>query len=90
MAKHKLAEPAGDGASDGSSSEDDRPVCKYGAKCYRKNAAHLNTYSHPHKKKVCSVILVYLVQLVSSQIGFRPSRAGKARKQKAEAAGQAS
>ena len=22
--------------------------CKYGSKCYRKNKAHLDTYSHPN------------------------------------------
>jgi hypothetical protein len=25
-----------------------RPVCKYGASCYRKNKQHLKDYYHPH------------------------------------------
>ncbi|KAL5460079.1 hypothetical protein EMCRGX_G033497 [Ephydatia muelleri] len=25
-----------------------KPVCKYGASCYRKNAEHLQSFSHPH------------------------------------------
>ncbi len=25
------------------------PKCKYGATCYRKNAAHLKAYSHPKR-----------------------------------------
>eukprot|EP01102_Stenamoeba_stenopodia_P019877 TRINITY_DN7598_c0_g1_i1.p1 TRINITY_DN7598_c0_g1~~TRINITY_DN7598_c0_g1_i1.p1 ORF type:complete len:522 (+),score=113.56 TRINITY_DN7598_c0_g1_i1:345-1910(+) len=28
--------------------EDDRPVCQYGTKCYRKNPAHFREYRHPH------------------------------------------
>lgn len=24
----------------------DKPICKFGEKCYRKNAEHLNSYSH--------------------------------------------
>lgn len=26
---------------------DDRPICKYGADCYRKNPAHFAEYRHP-------------------------------------------
>ena len=26
-----------------------RPVCKYGAECYRKNTDHLKNYYHPTK-----------------------------------------
>lgn len=26
-----------------------RPVCKYGAECYRKNPDHLKNYYHPPK-----------------------------------------
>jgi hypothetical protein len=28
---------------------DDRPVCKYGANCYRKNPMHLAQFQHPSK-----------------------------------------
>lgn len=30
--------------------DDNLPLCKYGASCYRKNPDHLKQYSHPHKK----------------------------------------
>lgn len=26
---------------------DNRPICKYGADCYRKNPAHFAEYRHP-------------------------------------------
>ena len=26
---------------------DDRPMCKYGVKCYRKNPVHLQEFMHP-------------------------------------------
>ena len=26
---------------------DDRPICKYGADCYRKNPVHFAEYRHP-------------------------------------------
>ena len=26
---------------------DSRPMCKYGAECYRKNPAHFEEYRHP-------------------------------------------
>lgn len=29
-----------------------RPVCKYGASCYRKNPDHLKQFSHPGREKV--------------------------------------
>ncbi|KAK2155339.1 hypothetical protein LSH36_242g02006 [Paralvinella palmiformis] len=29
---------------------DDKPICKYGAKCYRKNRKHLEEYMHPDDK----------------------------------------
>lgn len=28
--------------------EDNRPMCKYGQKCYRKNPAHFREFRHPH------------------------------------------
>ena len=27
--------------------EAEKPACKYGEKCYRRNPIHLETYSHP-------------------------------------------
>ena len=27
--------------------ENEKPACKYGGKCYRKNPTHLETYAHP-------------------------------------------
>jgi hypothetical protein len=32
-------------------SDDDRPLCKYGADCYRKQKEHLERFSHPATKK---------------------------------------
>lgn len=29
---------------------DGRPLCKYGAECYRKNPAHFEEYRHPGTK----------------------------------------
>lgn len=31
--------------------DDDRPACKYGAKCYRRNEEHKERFSHPPKDK---------------------------------------
>jgi hypothetical protein len=31
--------------------EDSRTPCKYGVKCYQKNAAHLSKYKHPPQAK---------------------------------------
>lgn len=33
------------------SAESDLPLCKYGAKCYRKNENHLNKFSHKFEIK---------------------------------------
>ncbi|XP_031555938.1 tyrosyl-DNA phosphodiesterase 1-like [Actinia tenebrosa] len=33
-----------------SSPKDERPVCKYGSKCYRKNPLHLEEYRHPNER----------------------------------------
>ena len=30
---------------------DPKPVCKYGATCYRKNPAHLKQFAHPSKEQ---------------------------------------
>ena len=37
--KHKMSEKR--------KRESEKPACKYGEKCYRKNAVHLETDSHP-------------------------------------------
>jgi hypothetical protein len=36
-----------------------KPMCKYGAKCYRKNEQHIKQYRHPDDddEEVCSIIL---------------------------------
>ena len=39
--------------SDKESSDEDRedkPLCKYGEKCYQKNSYHLKKFKHPHRK----------------------------------------
>lgn len=30
--------------------KDDRPICKYGEKCYQKNSLHLTRFRHPHRE----------------------------------------
>ncbi len=35
------------GKKPGDRKSDTRPVCKYGAECYRKNPAHFEEYRHP-------------------------------------------
>jgi len=41
------SEPADNGSD--SDTEDTRPMCKYGVKCYRKNPEHFKQFRHPHK-----------------------------------------
>lgn len=35
---------------DGAKEKDNRPECKYGAKCYRKQPQHFLEYKHSHKE----------------------------------------
>lgn len=39
-------------SEDYSGSDDERPMCKWGAKCYRKNPHHLAQFRHPEKRGV--------------------------------------
>uniref|UniRef100_A0A131XGP4 Putative abc transporter f family member 4 n=1 Tax=Hyalomma excavatum TaxID=257692 RepID=A0A131XGP4_9ACAR len=45
-AKHR-EEESEDEDDDGSGDEDDRPMCRYGKECFRKNAQHLKNFKHP-------------------------------------------
>lgn len=45
---------------------DDKPLCKYGDKCYQKNLPHLTRFRHPHRENnesapINSVLFVLLV-----------------------------
>nr|XP_037274150.1 DNA ligase 1-like isoform X2 [Rhipicephalus microplus] len=40
-------EESEDEEEDGSGDEDDRPMCRYGKECFRKNAQHLKNFKHP-------------------------------------------
>ena len=46
-AEESVGEPAAKRSRKDSEEPDTRPPCKYGAKCFRKNAEHLAKYSHP-------------------------------------------
>ena len=46
-AEESAGEPAAKRSRKESEETDTRPPCKYGAKCFRKNAEHLAKYSHP-------------------------------------------
>ena len=41
--------PRDDNLSSASASSRKRPICKYGATCYRKNPIHLAEFYHPDK-----------------------------------------
>lgn len=45
--EENVSEPAAKRSRKESEETDTRPPCKYGAKCFRKNAEHLAKYSHP-------------------------------------------
>ena len=45
--EESVGEPAAKRSRTASEEPDTRPSCKYGAKCFRKNAEHLAKYSHP-------------------------------------------
>jgi len=34
----------------------ERPLCRYGAKCYRRNPSHFAEFRHPGSVRVCSVL----------------------------------
>lgn len=38
--------------SSDSDTEQKKPLCKYGEKCYQKNAYHLQKFRHPHRDNV--------------------------------------
>ncbi|XP_065291163.1 aprataxin and PNK-like factor isoform X2 [Dermacentor albipictus] len=40
-------EESDDDDNDKSGNEDDRPMCRYGKECFRKNAQHLKNFKHP-------------------------------------------
>uniref|UniRef100_L7LZQ3 Putative aprataxin and pnk-like factor n=1 Tax=Rhipicephalus pulchellus TaxID=72859 RepID=L7LZQ3_RHIPC len=40
-------EESEDEDEDGSGDEDDKPMCRYGKECFRKNAQHLKNFKHP-------------------------------------------
>ena len=40
--------------------QEDREVCKYGSRCYRKNEHHLQTKKHPHSKFFICYDIIYL------------------------------
>ncbi|CAN7999884.1 unnamed protein product [Ixodes hexagonus] len=40
-----------DGDKDADDEEDNRPLCRYGADCFRKNALHLKNFKHPTPTK---------------------------------------
>ena len=49
------AESESEGEGEGDEDESSKPVCPYGASCYRKNPAHRREYAHPKKGKACNV-----------------------------------
>ena len=42
-----------------------RPLCKYGANCYRKNPAHFMEYAHPGQSNILFhyIIIIIVVHL---------------------------
>jgi len=49
-----------------------RPVCKYGAECYRKNPDHMKNYYHPPKADKESKVIMqrvgnYLARSITTQ-----------------------
>jgi len=47
-AKRKLSPQNEEQDKKKSKIEENKPLCQYGAKCYRKNPQHFREYSHPH------------------------------------------
>lgn len=43
----------------------ERPLCKYGEKCYQKNPLHLKKFSHPHKENAVKLLSFGVYQLNS-------------------------
>ena len=41
----------------------DKPACKYGSDCYRKNPVHLDQYWHPAKRKATKDAMIGIKQL---------------------------
>ena len=59
-----------------------RPLCPYGAKCYRKNAEHRSEYAHPDEDtadgtfaSIATLFLYVLIRVATSKPLRRVTRA---------------
>ena len=41
-----------------------KPLCKYGEKCYQKNLPHLQKFRHPHRENAESAVLKLVILIL--------------------------